>query len=490
MGQESRPTGQMLQFVRLHKQSPFVRPATDRRADFDEIALDFDPRQAALQASRCSQCGVPFCQVHCPLGNHIPDWLMLVAAGRLREAWALSQRTNPMPEVCGRVCPQDRLCEGACVLEQSEHGTVTIGAVERWLTEQAFAQGWVLPLPTAQTRAQRVGIIGAGPAGLAAAERLRALGYGVDIYDRHDRAGGLLMYGIPNFKLDKSVVERRVKILTDGGVRLHLNADVGRSVPFSALRLRHDALLVATGVYAARPLEVPGTQLPGVVEALDYLIAANRRGLGDTVDRADLDAQGKRVVVIGGGDTAMDCVRTAVRQGATSVVCLYRRDRANMPGSQKEVSHAEQEGVDFQWLSAPVALLGEGRVQAVRAAQVVLGPPDASGRRQPTVQTSQARDLPADLVIRALGFSPEDLPSQWDAPALKTTQWGTLRVDDGLQTTMAGVFAAGDIVQGASLVVHALRDGRDVAGRMHHYLQHMSRVTPPAQQPPALVEPA
>jgi glutamate synthase (NADPH/NADH) small chain len=473
MAHDARPTGQMLQFVRLHKQGPLLRPAETRRDDFSEIADDFDPRAAAQQASRCSQCGVPFCQVHCPLGNHIPDWLMLVSAGRLRDAWALSQRTNPMPEVCGRVCPQDRLCEGNCVLERSEHGTVTIGAVERWLTDLAFKSGWVLPLPTAQTRAQRVGIIGAGPAGLAAAERLRAMGYGVDVYDRHDRAGGLLMYGIPNFKLDKAIVERRVKVLTDGGVRLHLGVEVGKTLPFSALRLRHDALLVATGVYAARPLGIAGDDLPGVVEALDFLIAANRAGLGDAPGphAATLQAKGKRVVVIGGGDTAMDCVRTAVRQGATEVTCVYRRDRANMPGSQKEVGYAEAEGVVFRWLSAPLALMGEGRVQAVRCGPVVLGPPDMTGRRQPMVQQSGATDLAADLVIRALGFSPENLTRGWDAPDLKATSFGTLCVDDTLQTTMPGVFAAGDIVQGASLVVHALRDGRDVAAQMHRYLQ-------------------
>ncbi len=351
----------MLQFVRLKQQTPDKRPVPERRRDFDEIYRRFAEDGAAAQASRCSQCGVPFCQVHCPLSNNIPDWLKLTAEGRLEEAYEVASATNNFPEICGRICPQDRLCEGNCVIEKG-YESVTIGAVERYITDTAFDQGWVRPVRPRAERGQSVGIVGAGPGGLAAAEELRRRGYQVDVYDRHDRPGGLMIYGIPNFKLEKPIVLRRAALLEEGGVRFHLRTEIGRDLPFAALRARHDAVLVATGVYKARDIGGPGVGLPGIVAALDYLTASNRKGLGDTVpafDDGTLNAAGKRVVVIGGGDTAMDCVRTAVRQGAASVQCLYRRDRANMPGSMREVKHAEEEGVEFVWLSAPEAFHGE-----------------------------------------------------------------------------------------------------------------------------------
>jgi glutamate synthase (NADPH/NADH) small chain len=411
---------------------------------------------------------VPFCQTHCPLGNDIPDWLRLAAEGRLEEAYAVSAATNNMPEVCGRICPQDRLCEGACVIEQSGHGAVTIGAVEQFLTETAFANGWVKPVRALAERDQSVGVIGAGPAGLAAAEELRREGFGVTVYDRNDRAGGLLVYGIPNFKLDKAVVARRVRLLEEAGVRFALDFEIGRDASFADLRDRHDAILIATGVYKARELVCPGAGDKGVVAALDYLTASNREGLGDQVaafDSGELNAAGKDVVVIGGGDTAMDCVRTAVRQGARSVRCLYRRDRANMPGSKREVAHAEEEGVVFEWLAAPKAVLGEaGGVTGLRAVKMRLGPPDASGRRTPQEAAGSDFDLAADLVIKALGFEPEDTPALFGEPRLAVTRRGTLRVDPStLETSVSGVFAAGDIVRGASLVVWAIRDGRVAA---------------------------
>ncbi len=299
---------------------------------------------------------MPFCQTHCPLHNNIPDWLRMTAEGRLREAYDLSQATSAMPEVCGRICPQDRLCEGNCVIEQSGHGTVTIGAVERYLSDKAWEEGWVAPLRPMREREQSVGIIGSGPAGIAAADLLRTRGYKVTVYDRHDRPGGLLIYGIPNFKLEKEVVERRTARLAEGGVEFKLGFDVGRDATLDELRGRHDAILIATGVYKARELSAPGVGSQGVVASLDYLIASNRTGLGDEVEAVRsgaLSAEGKDVVVVGGGDTAMDCVRTAVRQGARSVTCLYRRDRINMPGSMREVAHAEEEGVVFEWLAAP-----------------------------------------------------------------------------------------------------------------------------------------
>jgi glutamate synthase (NADPH/NADH) small chain len=328
-------------------------------------------------------------------------------------------------------------------------------------------------------RGQSVGVIGAGPAGLTAAELLRVRGYEVHVYDRHDRAGGLLTYGIPNFKLEKPVVMRRVQRLIDGGIHFHHGFEVGRDASLDALRERHDALLIATGVYQPREIKAPGVGSEGVVEALDYLIASNRKGFGDAVpafDDGSLDAAGKHVVVVGGGDTAMDCVRTAVRQGAISVKCLYRRDRANMPGSQREVKNAEEEGVEFVWLSAPEAFEADERVSGVRVTKMRLGAPDASGRRAPEVDPGAEFRMGADLVIKALGFDPEDLPHLFGAPDLGVTRWGTLRVDHRtMQTSLDGVFAAGDIVRGASLVVWAVRDGRDVAEKMHDYLKARAR---------------
>lgn len=456
----------MLKFIALEQAFPQKRPADDRRRDWGEIYADYAREKAAEQASRCSQCGVPFCQVHCPLQNNIPDWLKLTAENRLEEAFEVSSATNTFPEICGRICPQDRLCEGNCVIEKGFE-SVTIGAVERYITETAFARGWVRPITPVRERAQSVGIIGAGPGGLAAADRLRRLGYGVDVYDRYDRIGGLMVYGIPNFKLDKQIMQRRADLLRAGGIRFHLDFEVGRDASLAELRERHDSLLIATGVYQGRDIRVPGAGLGNIVMAMDYLVASNRKGLGDAVpafDRGDLDARGRNVVVIGGGDTAMDCVRTAVRQGAKTVRCLYRRDRANMPGSMREVSHAEEEGVEFLWLSQPEAFLGDGSVRAVRAQRMRLGQPDASGRQAPEPIEGGHFNLDCDLAIKALGFDPEDLPGLFAEPDLPVTRWGTLRTDPRtLMTGLDGVFAAGDIVRGASLVVWAIRDGRDCA---------------------------
>lgn len=470
----------MLRFVGVNPENPPKRAAGERRGDFLEIYGDYLLAKAEEQASRCSQCGVPFCQVHCPLQNNIPDWLKMTAEGRLEEAYELSSATNSMPEICGRICPQDRLCEGNCVIEQSGHGTVTIGAVERFITDTAWEKGWVKPIRPRQELDQSVGIVGAGPAGMAAAEELRALGYQVHIYDRYDRAGGLLIYGIPNFKLEKEIVERRTARLVDGGVVFHLNFEVGRDASLGDLRARHDAILLATGVYKARMLQCPGIGLKNVFPAMRYLTASNRKGLGDEVgdfDDGTLNAAGKRVVVIGGGDTAMDCVRTAVRQGATSVKCLYRRDRENMPGSLREVKHAEEEGVEFVWLASPRAIHGEEFVTGVRSIRMRLGLPDATGRQVPEETPGSEFTVPADMVIEALGFDPDDLRAMYGAPELPVTRWGTVKTVSpvNMSTTMEGVFAAGDVVRGASLVVWAIRDGRDAASGIHRYLREKVR---------------
>jgi glutamate synthase (NADPH/NADH) small chain len=466
----------MLKFVTVSRQTPQKRDADERRGDFHEVYADFIDAKAKEQASRCSQCGIPFCQSGCPLHNNIPDWLRMTAEGRLQEAFELSSATSTFPEVCGRICPQDRLCEGSCVIEQSGWGTVTIGSVERYINDKAWEMGWMKPIRPVRERSQSVGIIGAGPAGLSAAEVLRSNGYKVTVYDRYDRAGGLMIYGIPSFKLEKDVVERRVNRLQEGGIEIVTDFEVGRDATLAQLRAKHDAVLIATGVYKARDLTVPGVGSKGVYPALEYLIASNRTGLGDTVEAyesGELNAAGKDVVVVGGGDTAMDCVRTAVRQGAKSVTCLYRRDKANMPGSMREVANAEEEGVVFEWLAAPRAVLGDAdHATGVRAARMRLGPPDATGRQSPEEVEGADFELPAQLVIKALGFDPEDLPTLFGEPELKVSRWGTIRCDlKNQMTNLDGVFGAGDIVRGASLVVWAIRDGMDAAAAIHRYIQ-------------------
>jgi glutamate synthase (NADPH/NADH) small chain len=463
----------MLKFTQTERDMPAKRAATERRDDFLEIYGDYVEAKAEEQASRCSQCGVPFCQNHCPLENNIPDWLKLTAEGRVKEAWEVSSATNNMPEICGRICPQDRLCEGSCVIEQSGHGTVTIGSVERYLTDTAWEEEWIEPIKPLRERVGSVGIIGAGPAGLAAAEQLRLQGWQVTVYDRHDRAGGLLIYGIPNFKLEKKIVQRRTKRLEDGGIEFVMNCDVGVDITFDKLREKHQAILIATGVYKARDLECPGSGAEGVSAALPFLIESNRRGLGDEVSGET--AEGRNVVVIGGGDTAMDCVRTAVRQGAKSVTCLYRRDHANMPGSRRETANAQEEGVTFEWLAAPKSIHDEGgKTSAVRADRMRLGQKDASGRQSPEAIEGAEFDVEADLVIKALGFSPEDMKVM--SEELTTTRWGTVRVNPlTFETNLPGVYAAGDIVRGASLVVWAIREGRDAAEHMHKYLRDLER---------------
>ncbi len=469
----------MLKFVTVDRDMPEKRAPDLRNRDFGEIYREYAHEKAAQQAARCSQCGVPYCQTHCPLHNNIPDWLKLTAEGRLQEAYELSQATNTFPEICGRICPQDRLCEGNCVIEQAGHGTVTIGAVEKYITDTAWEMGWVKPIRPARERTESVGIIGAGPGGLAAADALRRAGVQVTVYDRNDRAGGLMTYGIPGFKLEKDVVMKRVDQLAQGGVDMALNCTVGADISFEAIRGKHDAVLIATGVYKSRALQAPGVGAAGIVRAIDYLTASNRKGFGDEVeefDSGELNAAGKKVVVIGGGDTAMDCVRTAIRQGAQSVKCLYRRDRGNMPGSLREVANAEEEGVEFVWLTAPRGFSGD-TVESVMIQRMRLGAPDPSGRQSPEIVEGADYVDDADLVIMALGFEPEDLPKLWGAEGLEVTRWGTVLADFRTHaTSIDGVYAAGDIVRGASLVVWAIRDGREAAGAILNYLDIPARI--------------
>ena len=468
----------MLKFTNIGQQNPPKREALTRRDDFNEIYSEYIHEKAAEQSSRCSQCGVPFCQIHCPLSNNIPDWLKLTAEGRLQEAYELAQSTNNMPEVCGRICPQDRLCEGNCVIEQSGHGTVTIGSVEKYITENAWNKGWIKPIKVKNEKKQSVGIIGAGPAGLACAEQLRKQGYQVTIYDRYDRSGGLLIYGIPNFKLEKYVVERRTKLLEESGIKFVQNFEAGKDSSLDQLREKHDAILIASGVYKPREIEISGSNLENIFPAMDFLTASNRKGLGDKVelfDKGILNSEKKDVVVIGGGDTAMDCVRTSVRQNAKSVKCLYRRDRENMPGSAREIANAEEEGVEFIWLSSPKEFLGTNKIERLIVNKIKLGDPDESGRKKPEIQKDSEFNLKADMVIKALGFDPENLPKLFRSEDLQVTKWGTLKTDfDTMETNLQGVFAAGDIIRGASLVVWAIKDGRDAAISIEKYLKKKS----------------
>ena len=465
----------MLQFVELKKETPLKRKVSNRNTDFNEIYNEFINTKAKEQSSRCSQCGVPFCQIHCPLSNNIPDWLKLTAEGRLEEAYELSQSTNNMPEVCGRICPQDRLCEGNCVIEQSGHGTVTIGSIEKHITDTAWTKGWVKPIKVNKELKQSVGIIGAGPAGLACAEQLRKSGFQVTVYDRYDRPGGLLIYGIPNFKLEKFVVERRTQLLKEGGIKFIQNFEVGKNKTLNQLKKEHDAVLIATGVYKAREIDIPGHNLKNIFPAMEFLTASNKKGLGDKVelfDNGTLNAEGKNVVVIGGGDTAMDCVRTAIRQKAKSVKCLYRRDRDNMPGSTREVGNAEEEGVEFIWLTSPKRFIGDEKIKEIEINKMKLGEPDLSGRKKPEIQQGSEFKMPADMVIKSLGFDPENLPKLFNIQELAVSKWGTIKIDlKTMQTNLEGVFAAGDIVRGASLVVWAIKDGRDAAIQIEKYLK-------------------
>tara|TARA_Y100000590_G_scaffold451363_1_gene592646 strand:+ start:1562 stop:3010 length:1449 start_codon:yes stop_codon:yes gene_type:complete len=465
----------MLKFTQINSENPIKQSSKERKKHFKEIYAKYSDEKAKEQSSRCSQCGVPFCQVHCPLQNNIPDWLLLTAQGRLKEAFELSSLTNNMPEVCGRICPQDRLCEGNCVIEQSGHGTVTIGSIEKYITDYAWSKDWVRPIEVQTEKKESIGIIGSGPAGLSAAEELRKKGYQVFVYDRYDRAGGLLIYGIPNFKLEKEIITKRVNRLKQSGIKFILNCDIGKTIEFENLKNKHNAILISTGVYKARTINLNNNFL-NVIPALDFLTANNKKDLGDKLENLNediLNSSNKRVLVIGGGDTAMDCVRTSIRQGAKSVKCLYRRDRKNMPGSQREVANAIEEGIEFDWLKLPIKYNGKKEITSVEAVNMQLISEDETGRKNPEIKEGSEHIIKTDLVIEALGFDPEDMKIMFKQKDLELTKWGTIKINfKNMMTKIDGVFAAGDIVRGASLVVWGIKDGRDAAQNIHNYLSN------------------
>ena len=459
-------TDKLFQFLDLPRRPPRAVPVAVRVLGYGEIAGTFAPAEAAAQAGRCIDCGNPYCAHACPVHNHIPQWLDLVREGRILDAAALMYETNPLPEICGRVCPQDRLCEGACTLEQTAFGAVTIGSVERWVTDEALRRGWRPDLTQVRESGRRVAVVGAGPAGLACADRLRHAGVAVDVFDRQREIGGLLTFGIPPFKLDKAVVRTRRALLERLGVRFHLGVEIGTGIPFGKLLADYDAVFLGTGAYAFVDGALPGRELAGVHDALPFLVANVERLLDDAPLPATLDLAGKHVVVLGGGDTGMDCNRTALRLGAVSVTCVYRRDEAGMPGSVREAGYSREEGVRFLFQRQPVALLGEGgRVRAVRVVATELAD-DGHGRPAPRNVPGTETELRADVVIQAFGFRPS--PPAWcGAHGLELRGDGRLLVGgDGrlpFQTTHPRVFAGGDNVRGADLVVRAVHDGREAA---------------------------
>lgn len=443
------------------------RGARERITDFHEIYSLFDEQTIRDQAARCVQCAEPGCVAGCPLHNHIPEWIGLAAEGRYLEAARLSRETSSMPEICPRVCPQERLCEGGCVIHAPEE-PVCIGAIEKFINEYALAHGGGA-VELAPPNGKRVAVVGSGPGGMACADRLSQLGYAVTVFESEALAGGLLLFGIPSFKLEKEVVERRVNILRRQGVEFKTGVMVGRDVTLSQLQADFSAVFLGIGALKPKPAGVPGADLGGVIQGLPFLAQKNAPiALG----LPPVDVKGKRVVVLGGGDTAMDCLRTAVRCGAAETVCVYRRDLANMPGSRKEYANALEEGARFMFLTNPVALEGDasGQVAAVRCVSMELGEPDASGRRSPRPVPGSEFTLPADLVLIAYGFDPVPFPPESDLSRIEVNSWGATKVDAEQRTNLPGVFAGGDVVRGPSLVVHAVRDGRRAAEAIHRYL--------------------
>lgn len=452
----------------IHRAAPPKRAADERVCDYQEIYREYDEETVRAQAARCIQCPTPGCVQGCPLNNRIPEWLALAAAGEFLEAAAVSRSTSNMPEICSRVCPQEKLCEGSCILN-ARSDPVAIGAVERFINEYAFRHA-APELVQAVPNGRRVAVIGSGPGGLACADELAKAGCAVTVFESLLLPGGLLVNGIPSFKLEKHIVSRRVDLLSRRGVEFRLGVRVGWDVSLEGLRARYDAVFLGIGAQKPKPLDIPGAGLRGVVDALPFLVPKN---VDSPLAEGDpIDVAGKRVAVLGGGDTAMDCLRTALRSGASEVTCLYRRDLANMPGSRKEYANAIEEGARFQFLTNPTELLddGSGTVAGVRCVRMELGAPDASGRRKPRAVPGSEFTLAADVVLVAYGFDPVPFPEGSDFNRLEFDDWDGIRVDAQQMTSLPGVFAGGDSVRGPSLVVHAVRDGRRAALGIMHYL--------------------
>lgn len=465
--------GNNFQFVQVPRQDPQKKPADERKKEFREIYGTFDAETAAHQADRCLACGNPYCEWKCPVHNYIPNWLKLVGEGNIKEAAELSHRTNSLPEICGRVCPQDRLCEGACTLNDG-FGAVTIGSIEKYISDTAFEQGWRPDLSQIKDTGKRVAVIGAGPAGLGCADVLIRNGVKPTVYDRYEEIGGLLTFGIPEFKLEKEVVKNRRTIMEEMGVEFVLGTEVGKDINFLQLLEDYDAVFMGTGTYTYMKGGFPGEDLPGVYEALPYLISNVNRCLGLEKNSADfINMDGKHVVVLGGGDTAMDCNRTSIRQGANSVTCAYRRDEANMPGSKREVANAKEEGVQFLWNRQPIEIVGSDRVEGVKVVTTQLGEPDERGRRRPEPIAGSEEIIMADRVIIAFGFRPS--PADWLTEAgIEIDERGRVKAplqqEFKHQTTNSKVFAGGDMVRGSDLVVTAVYEGRQAAEGILDYL--------------------
>ena len=462
-----------LQFLEVPRKDPEKEAAEDRIQHYGEIYGSYDGASAGAQAGRCLDCGNPYCEWKCPVHNYIPNWLKLIEEGKLFEAAELSHQTNSLPEICGRVCPQDRLCEGACTLEDA-NGAVTIGSIEKYITDEAVAQGWRPDMSNVLDTGKCVGIVGAGPAGLAAADVLARNGIRSVVYDAYPEIGGLLTYGIPPFKLEKHVVTKRRELLEGMGVQFVLNTRIGEDKPFEELVEEYDAVFLGMGTYEYVKGGFPGEDLPGVIESLPYLVGNAYRELGhDEAQAPYIDLEDKRVVVLGGGDTGMDCNRTAIRQGAASVTCAYRRDEENMPGSRREVANSREEGVTFLFNRQPVEILGDDHVTGVKVIETKMGAPGADGRRRPEPIEGSETVLPADAVVIAFGFRPD--PPEWFKDfEIDTLDSGRVLVKSmgaiPYQTSNPKIFAGGDMVRGSDLVVTAVHEGREAAKGITRFL--------------------
>ncbi|MGC9385727.1 MAG: glutamate synthase subunit beta [Hydrogenovibrio sp.] len=467
--------GNVRQFLELDRQLPSKKEAMDRKQNFNEIYTEFTLAQAQAQADRCLHCGNPYCEWACPVHNYIPNWLKLVAEGNVLEAAELSHQTNSLPEMCGRICPQDRLCEEACTLEDTHFGAVTIGAVEKYITDTATEMGWTPSLSNIPMTDKKVAIVGSGPAGLGCADILIRNGVKPVVFEKEQQIGGLLTFGIPQFKLDKEIVVKRRNILEGMGVEFHCNTEIGKDITFEQLLQDYDAVFLGMGTYKPMAGRFPGEDLPQVYKALDFLIGNVKHELGmEQSPEPYVSMKGKRVVVLGGGDTTMDCTRTSIRQGAREVYCVYRRDEANMPGSRAEVKNAKEEGVQFKFNLAPVEVLAEnGQVTGLKVIETRMGEPDENGRRRAEMIEGSETVIECDAVIVAFGFQPNP-PAWFQDHNIGLTDWQTVVAQESgdypFQTSNAQVFAGGDMVRGSSLVVHAIAEGRKAAEGILDYL--------------------